>query len=58
MAEDVFNRAGLRLQRKRDVWSVSAVYAGGPAADAGVKVGDVVSRVDGHGPDTLSKEQL
>ena len=56
--KDVFNRAGLRLLQKGNIWSVSAVYSDSPAADAGIKVGEVVSRIDGQGPDALSQEQL
>jgi hypothetical protein len=56
--KDIFNRAGLRLTRKGDGWSVSAVYAGGPAADAGIETGEVVARIDDQAPDTLSQEQL
>ena len=54
--KDVFNRAGLRLQRKGDHWSVIAVYLGSPAADAGIEMGEAVSRIDGQ--NTLSREQL
>jgi len=54
--KDVFNRAGLRLQRKGDSWSVIAVYPGSPAAQAGIETGEAVSRIDGQ--DTLTREQL
>ena len=54
--KDIFNRAGLRLQRKGDSWSVTAVYPGSPAAEAGIEAGEAVSRIDGQ--DTLSREQL
>ncbi len=55
---DVFNRAGLRLKRDGDGWSVTAVYPGTPAAEAGIKQRDVVSRIDGETAAQLSVEGL
>ena len=55
---DVFNRAGLRLQRRSDAWAVTAVFEGSPAAQAGIKVGDSVSLIDGKGPDGLDPEAV
>ena len=50
---DVFNRAGVRLKREGAAWSVTTVYPGTPAAEAGIKQGDIVSRIDGETPATL-----
>jgi len=55
---EVFNRAGLRLQRQGGAWVVSDVYKGGAAEGLGVAVGDVVSRVDGLGPGALDAAGL
>lgn len=45
--KDVFNRSGMVLDWNAGVWSVTGVYPGSPAADAGVKVGDVLTGIDG-----------
>ncbi len=55
---DVFNRAGLRLQRAGAAWTVTAVYSGTPAADAGLHAGDTILRIDGGGADALDTEAL
>ena len=56
--KDVFNRAGLRLQRRDAGWIVTAVYPVSPAVEAGVHPGDTVATVDGQGPDRLTAEGL
>ncbi len=56
--KDIFNRSGLRLKRDAAAWSVTAVYAGSPAAEAGIKPGDVVERIDDQSPERLDQEQL
>jgi Aspartyl protease/PDZ domain len=56
--KDVFNRVGLRLQRQGTAWRVTSVYSGSPAGDAGLHVGDIVLRIDGHAPDALPHEAL
>ncbi len=55
---DVFNRAGLRLARRGSAWSVTAVHPGSPAAEAGLKPGSMVSRIDGQTAETLGPEGL
>lgn len=56
--KDVFNRAGLRLRRKSDVWIVTTVFDGSPADQAGIRIGDTVSSIDGRGPDKLDAGDL
>ena len=55
---DVFNRAGLRLKRRPDAWTVTAVFDGSPAAQSGIKIGDSVSLINGEGPDRLDPEAV
>ncbi len=56
--EDVANRTGFRLRRLGSVWVVTAVWPGTPAAEAGLKIDDVVSSVDGKGPEQLDPASL
>jgi hypothetical protein len=44
---DTFDRAGLWIERGGKGFEVIDVVAGSPAADAGIKVGDVIVAVDG-----------
>ncbi|HEV8502621.1 MAG TPA: PDZ domain-containing protein [Casimicrobiaceae bacterium] len=46
-ARDTFDRAGLFVVRGKDGITVVDVVAGGPAAAAGIRSGDVVTTVDG-----------
>jgi carboxyl-terminal processing protease len=49
---------GVRI-RPADGWSVVAeVFADGPAAKAGLKVGDVIASVEGHDAHNMSAEDL
>lgn len=45
---DAFDRAGMWLNESDGAWEVKDVIAGGPAAEAGVKVGDRIAAVDGQ----------
>lgn len=56
--KDVFNRAGLRLRRQGSGWVVGVVYPGGPAVEAGLKQGDIVSSIDGRTTEDLGQEEL
>ncbi len=56
--KDVFNRVGLRLRPRGAAWVVNAAYPGSPAADAGIRPGDIVLAVDGKTADILSSEQI
>jgi Aspartyl protease/PDZ domain len=47
-APDVFDRSGMWLNKTDDAFEVMDVVAGGPAAAAGIKVGDKVVAVDGR----------
>lgn len=47
-APDVADRGGLWLERGSDGFKVVDVVAGGPAAAAGLKVGDVIVEVNGY----------
>ena len=55
---DVFNRAGFRVARGAAGWTVSTVYQGGPAEQAGVKQGDVVSAIDDRPADTMDLDAI
>jgi hypothetical protein len=55
---DIFNRAGLRLEQQGDGWVVAKLYPNSPAADAGMKAGDSVQRVNGITPDRLGAGAL
>jgi hypothetical protein len=55
---DVFNNAGLRLKPQGSAWAVQTVYATGPADKAGIKEGDVISAIDGQGPDVLDADAV
>ena len=44
---DTWDRAGMWLGQKGDHFHVVDVIAGGPAAQAGIKAGDVVTAIDG-----------
>jgi Aspartyl protease/PDZ domain len=52
-----FDRAGMWINSKADGYLVTDVSAQGPAARAGIQVGDVISRLDGQAPkfDELSQ---
>lgn len=56
--KDVFNRAGLRLKREGQSWTVTLVYPGSAASDAALQPGDVVTRVNGRSADQLNAEAL
>jgi len=45
---DVYNRAGLVLELVPQGDKVLNVFAGGPAAAAGIEVGDVITSIDGY----------
>ena len=45
--KDVHDRAGLWVERGKSGFAIVDVLAGGPAAKAGLKAGDVVDDVDG-----------
>jgi hypothetical protein len=45
---DVYDRAGMWLNLSGDAFEVMDVVAGGPAAEAGLKVGDRVLAIDGR----------
>ncbi|HTD28854.1 MAG TPA: PDZ domain-containing protein, partial [Xanthomonadaceae bacterium] len=53
---DPFDRSGFKLIRKDAGWVVDAVYPGGPADHAGIRTGDVVSRIDGKTSASLSAD--
>lgn len=44
---DTYDRAGMWLNRESDGFRVMDVVAGGPAAEAGLKVGDTITFIDG-----------
>jgi hypothetical protein len=49
-----FDRAGMWINLGSDGYTVMDVAPGGPAATAGLAVGDVIIRLDGRGPHELS----
>lgn len=48
MKPDSYDRAGMWLNRGEDGFQVMDVVAGGPAAEAGLKVGDTIVAMDGQ----------
>ncbi len=44
------NRAGIETDPSTGIWKISSVRADGPGARAGVRVGDVILRIDGRKP--------
>jgi len=56
--KDVFNRAGLRFKRQGAAWLVTTIYPGTPASDAGLKSGDIVTRINGRSAEQLGMEAL
>jgi len=60
-SQDVFNRAGLILQAVPQGYKVLNVFAGGPAATAGIENGDILTSIDDHAAsemDAATVEQL
>ena len=55
---DGFSRSGLGLTPAGKVWTVTSVYDGSPAEEAALRVGTIVSAVDGKGPDQFPPDQL
>jgi len=51
---DVFDRSGMWLNQPEKAFEVMDVIAGGPAAIAGIKVGDKILAIDGRAADQLS----
>ena len=51
---DVFDRSGMWLSQSGGSFEVMDVIAGGPAATAGLKVGDKILAIDGHPGGQLS----
>ncbi len=44
------NATGMRVEPRREGWRVIGVRAGTPAAEAGIRAGDVLTRIDGARP--------
>jgi hypothetical protein len=57
-APDTYDRAGLWLNRAEDGFKVEDVVAHGPAAEAGLRVGDTILAIDGKGPADLSLAEV
>lgn len=55
---DVFDRSGMWLNKSGDTFEVMDVVADGPAAAAGLKVGDKIAAVDGRTADQVSLPQV
>ncbi len=53
---DIFDRTGMRLRRRVDRWIVTSVYAGSPAAVAGLRVGESIALIDGKLPNQLDAD--
>jgi Aspartyl protease/PDZ domain len=51
---DTFDRAGLWMNLVRDRFQVMDVIAGGPAAEAGLRVGDAIAAIDGRAVSELT----
>ena len=46
-----FDRAGMWINAQPDGYRVTEVSAGGPAAEAGIQAGDLITRLDGTVPE-------
>lgn len=57
-APDNYDRAGLWINRAEDGFEVEDVVAHGPAAEAGVRVGDTILAIDGKSPADLSLAEV
>lgn len=57
-APDNYDRAGLWINRAEDGFEVEDVVAHGPAAEAGVRVGDTILAIDGRSPAELSLAEV
>jgi hypothetical protein len=55
---DVFNRTGLRLKRDPAGWTITNIYPGSPAAQAGLKAGDYILTINGRTASELSGDEL
>jgi len=55
---DIFDRTGMRLHRRVDRWTVTSVYAGSPAAVAGVHAGDSIALINGKPPNRLDADEV
>jgi len=55
---DTFDRSGMWLNMAGDTFEVMDVVAGGPAAQAGIKVGDKIVAVDGRPANQISLPAL
>jgi hypothetical protein len=55
---DVFDRAGMWIERGANGYDVVEVVAGGPAAQAGLKTGDVIVAVNGKASGTTQLDQV
>lgn len=56
--KDIFDRSGMVLVKKGDVWCINAIYPGGPAEEAGLKVGDVLTSINGKAATSFNRGPL
>ncbi|MFI4902263.1 MAG: PDZ domain-containing protein [Burkholderiales bacterium] len=57
-ARDAFDRAGMFVERGKDGITIVDVVAGGPAAEAGIRTGDVITAVDGNPATRITLDAL
>ncbi|OGF97872.1 MAG: hypothetical protein A2Z06_02820 [Candidatus Glassbacteria bacterium RBG_16_58_8] len=55
---DIFDRSGMWINRKGSDFEVIDVIGGGPAASAGISVGDLILDVDGISTEEISLPDL